>query len=188
MRGILSRRAVESAVFALLILTCACAGDGSSSTVPSSTSTTMSGGTGTSLAQIQQSIFTPSCGFSGCHDSLTAAGNLDLSTTAASFDELVDVVSECGTAVRVMPGDPAASYLLDKLGDGASPCGFVMPIGASQLSQSELDQIRSWIQGGAPASLYSDVPVSTTLGNTSTTSTTLSTRSTHRPRRNGSRR
>ena len=143
---------------------------------------------GTSLAEIQQSIFTPGCGFAGCHDSFTAAGSLDLSTTAASFDELVDVVSECGTAVRVVPGNPAASYLLDKLGDGASPCGTVMPIGAPELSQSELDQIRSWIQGGAPAALYSDVPVSTTLGDTSTTSTTLATWNNRQVRRNGSRR
>jgi hypothetical protein len=179
MRGNLFGRAAMP-LLAISVLASACAGDGGSSEAPTttSTSTTMAGGMGVSLGDIQDDIFTPACGFSGCHDSFTAAGDLDLSTAQASFDELVNVVSLCGTAVLVVPGNPNSSYLMDKLGDGATPCGAVMPIGASQLSDNELADIRSWIQDGAAPALYTETFASTsttsdTTTSTNTTSTTL---------------
>lgn len=177
MRGILFGRAAVP-LLAISVLAGACAGDGGSSATPSttSTSTTMAGGMGASLSDIQDDIFTPACGFSGCHDAFTAAGDLDLSNAQASFDELVDVVSLCGTAVLVVPGNPDASYLMDKLGDGGTPCGTVMPIGAPQLSDSELADIRSWIQDGAAPALYADTFASTsTTANTTTSTNTTST-------------
>ena len=172
MRGILFGRAATP-LLAISILASACAGDGGSSGAPSttSTSTTMGGGMSASLGDIQDDIFTPACGFGGCHDSFTAAGDLDLSTAQASFDELVGVDSLCGSAVRVVPGDPNASYLMDKLGDGASPCGIVMPIGAPQLSDSELAEIRSWIQAGAAPALSAESFSSTSTTSASSTST-----------------
>ena len=179
MRGIFFGRAAIP-LLAISILASACAGDGGSFRAPSttSTSTTMGGSMGASLSDIQDDIFTPACGFGGCHDSFTAAGDLDLSTAQASFDELVGIDSLCGTAVRVVPGDSDASYLMDKLGDGASPCGIVMPIGAAQLSDGELADIRSWIEDGAAPALYAETFPSTTTTSalstsTNTTSTTL---------------
>jgi hypothetical protein len=76
--------------------------------------------------------------------------------------------------IRVVAGNPDASYLMDKLGDGLqAPCGEFMPLGMPSLSSGELQLIRNWIADGAlPASF--DIAVTTT---TSTTSSTVNSES-----------
>ena len=169
MRGSLSGLCTRSSIVVLSVLALSCAGDGGDPPAGGSTTTTSLGGGSASLTVIQNSIFTPTCAFGGCHDAFTAAESLNLSTADDSFNELVGVASTCGSAVRVVPGNPGASYLLDKLGAGAAPCGDVMPLGFAALSDADIDLIRNWIQAGAPAPLVTFATAATT--STSTTST-----------------
>lgn len=99
---------------------------------------------------IQDDIFTPNCGFAGCHDSASRQENLDLSSAAVSRANLVNVLSVCAGKLRVVPDDAAASYLLDKLGAGEEPCGSLMPEVLPPLSQAQIDAIAAWIEAGAP--------------------------------------
>jgi len=146
-----------------------CAGDGPT--------VSGGGGGGATLAAIQQDIFTPSCAISGCHNALTQAGTLNLQDEATSFSEMVGVVSTCADRILVTAGDPDASYLLDKLGDGPqAPCGTVMPIGLPSVSASDLQRIRDWILAGAPQGA-----LGAATGTTSTTSTTSTTVPENRP-------
>src|ERR1051325_7114778 len=69
------------------------------------------------LAFIEQKIFAASCNFSGCHDSATDSGKLDL-RAGVSHDHLVGVSSQIdGTRKLVVPNDVAASYLMLMLSD-----------------------------------------------------------------------
>jgi hypothetical protein len=113
-------------------------------------SVTVANGSGVTLAQIQQSVFTPSC--SVCHtgggSSLPASMNL--SSAQASFQALVGVASlQVPSLQRVKPGDPDTSYLIDKL-EGTQTVGVQMPFGGQPLPQATIDQIRAWIADGAP--------------------------------------
>jgi hypothetical protein len=92
-----------------------------------------------------------SCAGMGCHGGARPAENLDLSAPSVAFAALVNVRSgQCGGAkFRVLPGDPAASYLIAKL-TGIGMCsGSVMPKAGSELSPAQIDVIRAWIGSGA---------------------------------------
>ncbi len=52
--------------------------------------------------------------------------------------------------LRVKPGDPANSYLIQKLEGSAGISGARMPFGGPYLDQATIDQIKSWIAAGAP--------------------------------------
>src|SRR5688572_26305496 len=119
---------LAAAAVALALAACGCAGEGED--VAAGTTTTTIGGAGPSLAQIQAQTFGPSCALSGCHDDVTRAAGLRLTSAQVSFDALVEVISTCASRVLVVPGDPDASYLLHKLGDGPPPCGTLMPLGS----------------------------------------------------------
>jgi len=154
----------------VLLLMSACGGGGSS---PGD-----GGGTPplVTLSEIQAAIFTPKCG--GCHSpqgegvTLTQPTSavpdgipLDLSTQTASYNGLVlglggtgsnSVQSKCGVnadqhcGLRVVPGNPNDSYLMDKLeGTGRAFGTDLMPRLGCCLSQAEIDLIRSWITNGA---------------------------------------
>jgi hypothetical protein len=114
-------------------------------------SVNVSNGSGVTLAQIQQSVLTPIC--AGCHTGPTSGtlpGGMDLTSTQASFNALVGVASiEVPSLQRVNPGDPDASYLIDKL-EGTQTVGERMPLGGQPLPQATIDQIRAWIADGAP--------------------------------------
>lgn len=102
------------------------------------------------LASIQQEIFTPIC--SGCHTGPMGAGlpaGMDLTSAAASFDNLVsiDSVQQPGLA-RVAPGDPDASYLVQKL-EGTAAVGARMPQGGPFLDAATMAVVRQWISEGA---------------------------------------
>jgi hypothetical protein len=77
--------------------------------------------------------------------------SLDLSSGAA-YGNLVNVPSsQCSPSrLRVMPGDPGRSYLMNKL-MGVNLCtGSQMPKAGTSLSSGELQSIGAWICGGAP--------------------------------------
>ena len=98
----------------------------------------------TSLAAIQTDIFTPKCATQVCHGS--AGQPPRLANTSQSSQELVGVgASGCSDKIFVVAGDSSASYLLDKLGTGASYCGSAMPLGATALTSDETSLITAWI-------------------------------------------
>lgn len=127
--------------------------DGNVGTSPSVTVTVSNGVAATTLSQIQASVFTPKC--SGCHDGSVAAGGAlpgsqDL-RAGSSFASLVNVASlEQPALKRVLPGDAANSYLIQKLQGAAGITGARMPFGGPYLDQATIDQITSWIASGAP--------------------------------------
>jgi uncharacterized protein (TIGR03118 family) len=106
----------------------------------------------TTLTQIQTSVFTPIC--SGCHNgsqptngALPGSQNL---TAGNSYANLVNVAShEQPTLLRVKPGDPADSYLIQKLQGAAGISGERMPLGGPYLDAATIAQIQSWIAAGA---------------------------------------
>ncbi|MGB1700856.1 MAG: MXAN_6577-like cysteine-rich protein, partial [Nannocystaceae bacterium] len=90
------------------------------------------------------------CTSLGCHAPPMPRANLDL-TAAVAFSELVGIsTNQCGgQRTRVIPGDPAASYVVQKL-DGTDLCfGTQMPKGAPPLSNQVRATIKTWICQGA---------------------------------------
>lgn len=107
------------------------------------------GGGPSTLSAIQEQIFTPSCAQAGCHDSASDSAGLVLED-GRSHGELVGVPSnQSPLRQRVAPGDPDASYLIDKLVGSANISGVRMPSGGPFLSDEEVDGIRQWIEDGA---------------------------------------
>lgn len=103
------------------------------------------------LAEIQADVFTPTCSVSGCHDGEgnVLPGVMNLTSTAESFDALVNVASiQVPSLDRVEPGDPDNSYLIHKL-EGTQAEGLRMPQGGPFLDQATIDDIRQWIADGA---------------------------------------
>jgi uncharacterized protein (TIGR03118 family) len=107
----------------------------------------------TTLSDIQTLVFTPKC--SGCHNGSNAPGGAlpgsqDL-RAGHSFASLVNVASQEQPALmRVKPGDPANSYLIQKLEGAAGISGSQMPLGGPFLDQATIDKVKSWIASGAP--------------------------------------
>ena len=100
---------------------------------------------------IQENIFTPIC--SVCHAGGGAPEGLRLDA-ANSYNLLVGVPStEVPSLLRVKPGDPDNSYIIQKL-EGHAAVGAQMPFGCptSQpcLSATTIAFIAQWITNGAP--------------------------------------
>ena len=107
---------------------------------------------------LQENIFTPIC--SVCHVGASAPMGLRLDA-ANSYNLLVDVPStEVPSILRVKPGDPDNSYIIQKL-EGHAAVGAQMPFGCptSQpcLPASTIAFVRQWIMNGAPPAAASGV-------------------------------
>jgi hypothetical protein len=103
---------------------------------------------GPNFSEIQDEVFTPTCAVSGCHTGAGAPEGLRLDE-ANSFGMLVDVASsQVPSILRVAPGDPDNSYLIQKL-EGTASVGVRMPEGGPPLAQDSIDVIRQWILDGA---------------------------------------
>jgi hypothetical protein len=99
------------------------------------------------LASIQANVFTPLC--TQCHVGANAPQGLRLDA-ASSYDALVGVASsEVPSLLRVEPGNPGRSYLLQKL-EGRAAVGDRMPLGQPPLPDATVLVIRQWITDGAP--------------------------------------
>ena len=60
---------------------------------------------------------------------------------------LANVTSaEVPSLKRVLPGDPANSYVVHKV-EGTQTVGQRMPLGGPFLDQTTINQVRSWISG-----------------------------------------
>ncbi len=111
------------------------------------------GGGGATFAEVEE-IFSAKCATVGCHAGTFPANDLDL-TAAAAYDELVEIAPFNLNAanqgiLRVDPGNANNSFLLIKVA-GTPPVGFgvQMPSFQPPLSETEVETIRNWINGGA---------------------------------------
>jgi mono/diheme cytochrome c family protein len=125
------------------------------SSSPSSPSTTNPAPTPASgptfSVQVQAQILTPAC--VPCHtdEGRTPSGGLNMKPGSA-YASLINVAStgKAG-AVRVIPGNPSGSYLIQKLEGAADIVGLRMPRnGPPYLTDAQVALIRQWIQNGAP--------------------------------------
>jgi hypothetical protein len=95
------------------------------------------------------------CATAGCHTEAAKAGALDLSPESSVFQQSVigvPSVQQMG-ALRVVPGQPQASYLLCKVDpecDARAPMTELMPITGTPLTEAEIKSISEWILNGAP--------------------------------------
>lgn len=102
------------------------------------------------LSVIEARIFTRSCTFSSCHGPTTPREGLSLSPGTA-YQLLIDQPSkQVLTKPRVKPGDPAGSYLYEKLTAVKPAAGVRMPQGQPALEPAAIAAIRTWIELGAP--------------------------------------
>ncbi len=101
------------------------------------------------LDSIQTNVFSVTCAVPGCHGGAGAQQGLRLDLGFA-YGNLVNVASpQDPNLIRVVPGDPDASFIIQKL-EGRQSVGARMPDGGPYLQQSTVDVIRLWIANGAP--------------------------------------
>jgi hypothetical protein len=108
------------------------------------------------FSSIQQDIFnsTDSAGrraCTACHTGAQPSAGLNLSD-ATSYASLVNVPSRNKPgAIRVVPGDPTNSYLIQKIEGAQGIVGERMPrTGGPYLTPNQITIIRRWIELGAP--------------------------------------
>lgn len=100
-----------------------------------------------SFAAVRDEVLLPSCAFSSCHGA--GAGGLTLDE-AGSYEALVEVESLGAPGeVLVIPGDADGSYLIKKMTAASGIVGDPMPPDAL-VDDLRLEQVRSWIDRGAP--------------------------------------
>ncbi|MCH9695629.1 MAG: Ig-like domain-containing protein [Gammaproteobacteria bacterium] len=106
------------------------------------------GAIGPNFSEIQANLIVPNCTTTGCHFGAGAPQGLRLDD-ANSYGSLVGVSSlEVSSLLRVAPGDPDNSYLIQKL-EGSASVGAQMPLNAPPMAQSDIDVIRQWVSDGA---------------------------------------
>jgi hypothetical protein len=131
----------------LLIAGCAGNGEGLDANGRPIADGTVSIALSADFQSIQDNVFTPIC--SVCHVGGGAPMGLRLDA-ADSFNLLVGVPStEVPAILRVKPGDPDNSYIIQKL-EGHASVGARMPFGGPYLTADTVAFIRQWISNGAP--------------------------------------
>jgi len=101
------------------------------------------------LVSLKEHYFAASCSFDSCHGS-KKAGGLDL--TGDLHADLVNVSAVAATNKDlVVPGDPDASFLLQKVEGPAPGEGDIMPLGAPEPMDPgcRIKMLRQWIADGA---------------------------------------
>jgi len=131
--------------FLILMAGFGCGGAKTSTTSPAPPTTSTSG---VSLVKDIQPIFNSSCVV--CHQG-AGQGGLTLEPGKA-YTNLVGVKSIESPLMRVSPGSPDNSYLLNKLQGTQTQVGgsgLQMPSGAPPLSSAQISLIQQWISQGA---------------------------------------
>ena len=153
-----------------MVVLAACAGNGEG--LDANGQPLVPGGTPPPLSadfeSIQKNIFTPIC--SVCHAGAGAPEGLRLDA-ADSYNLLVGVPStEVPALLRVKPGDPTDSYIIQKL-QGHAAVGAQMPDGCPTtqpcLSATTIGFIQQWITNGAPPAAAAAAAVSAPFAVTS---------------------
>ena len=106
------------------------------------------------LTQLQTQIFTPIC--SACHTGIgTSLPGVQNLTAGNTFAAIVSVASvEQPSLLRIKPGDPTNSYLVQKILGASGITGSRMPFGCGSTSNPCLDQatinlVTTWVTQGA---------------------------------------
>jgi hypothetical protein len=108
---------------------------------------------------VQANVFEPLC--EHCHSGANAPVGLRLDA-ANSYSLLVGIASgERPNLLRVAPGDPNNSFLVQKL-EGTAGIGERMPAGLPALPQADIAVIRQWIADGAQPSSSATGPIRVT--------------------------
>jgi hypothetical protein len=107
---------------------------------------------GSCAIDVESDLLAVKCAGSVCHSAgdQKAAG-LDLVSPGVA-ERVANVASEssaCGGNMLVVPGDPSASLLYQKVAS-EPPCGSRMPLGQDPLSGDDIGCVASWIQEMAP--------------------------------------
>jgi hypothetical protein len=136
---------------AALVLVAACGGGSGEGLDANGRPLTSGGGAAAlapTLASIQDNVFSARCAVPGCHGGASAQLGLRLDP-GFSAGNLINVASPQNTSlIRVVPGDPNASLLIQKL-EGTQTVGDRMPQFGPYLPQTTIDVIRQWIASGA---------------------------------------
>ena len=120
---------------------------------------------------IQANVFEPICAH--CHSGANAPAGLRLDG-ANSYAMLVGTAAvERPSLLRVAPGNPNASYLINKLEGGPNIVGERMPAGLPAVPQADIDVIRQWITDGAQPSSSASGPIRVTSLSVAPNSTQL---------------
>jgi len=102
-----------------------------------------------SFATEIEPVLNNTCGLSGCHAGQFPNRGLRLQTGEA-YALLVNIPSqEVPALMRVLPGDPNNSYLVQKL-EGTAAIGAQMPRNGPPMSPEFIAMVRRWIAEGAP--------------------------------------
>jgi len=88
-------------------------------------------------------IFATSCSSDGCHGAVEPAVGLDL-VSAGVEKRLIEQPAASCDATLVVPGNPAQSFLYEKIVASSPQCGDPMPIGV-MLDDAKLACVRKWI-------------------------------------------
>jgi hypothetical protein len=130
----------------------------------SSSSGQGAGGDCTSMPTFTDVLKHPLSGCSGfeppCHNASAGELHIDPMDAKGTWKQLVNVKAwNTGGGMRVVPGDPASSFLYKKLINDLGPKqGVPMPNasglvtgggGWTELPKDEIEMVRCWIQGGA---------------------------------------
>jgi hypothetical protein len=122
------------------------------------------GGDCTTIPTFKEVLKKPLSGCSGfeppCHNASAGELHIDPMDPKGTWKQFVGVKAwNTGGGVRVVPGDPADSFLYKKLTNDIGPKqGVPMPKSAglvtggggwNELPKDEIDMVRCWIQGGA---------------------------------------
>lgn len=101
------------------------------------------------FTEVHERVLQTSCVFSTCHKSgPSPAGEMTLERDVAHAN-LVDVPSPVVAGkIRVVAGDPDASYVMEKLTAPMPASGDVMPPDAP-LEAERIELVRAWIEAGA---------------------------------------
>ncbi len=143
------RQVLAAGTIAAAVVVAACGGSSSSSPAAPTPSTGGGGGsTEVTLSTVQSQIFSAHC--TGCHGGSSPSAGMSLESGNA-YESLVNHASgEKQGATRVSPGDPANSYLIQKLQGDPGIVGLRMPRnGPPYLTDDQVNLVKSWIQAGA---------------------------------------
>jgi len=101
------------------------------------------------LRHLKAEVFAPTCALSSsCHSGSAAKEGLDLS--ASIWSQIVNRPSaQVAEQMLVVPGDPDASYLYEKISRSMPAKGVRMPNASPPLETRALTAIREWIRAGA---------------------------------------
>jgi len=135
------RRIVATAALAAILWGC---GGGGGEPPRAASSSAAAGG---AFAALEGELFAPNCARAGCRGGGSPAAHLNLAKGAA-YDALVEVhAKRRPERLLVKPGDPEASYLMERLVPGGDTPR--MPLGAAALPDAEVERVRAWIRDGA---------------------------------------